>query len=82
MERTIASITGNADDETKRAFLVIGDTFARRPSGKPSFGESILHRLRVVHASVDPKLEEPLKKEGKIVVEVEMADDMLNGGMI
>ncbi|KAJ7442133.1 HotDog domain-containing protein [Mycena galericulata] len=74
-------IAGNADDSVKKTLSDIPAYFGvRRSNPKPSFGDSIIQRLVVTHASLEPKADEPLKKEGRVVCELEVTDDMLNGG--
>ncbi|KAJ7631962.1 HotDog domain-containing protein [Mycena polygramma] len=47
---------------------------------KPGFGDSIIRNLVVTHASVEKKAEEPLKEQGRVVCELVVTEDMLNGG--
>ncbi|KAJ7482300.1 HotDog domain-containing protein [Mycena galericulata] len=77
----MAAIAGNADEEVKKALSDIPNFFGkRRRSHKPPFGDSIIQRLVVTHASLEAKADEPLKKEGRVVCELEVTEDMLNGG--
>ncbi|KAJ7442131.1 HotDog domain-containing protein [Mycena galericulata] len=74
-------IAGNVDDGVKKLLSDIPALVgARKNNSKPAFGDSILQRLVVTHASLEPKAEEPLKKEGRIVCELDVTEDMLNGG--
>lgn len=63
-------IAGNAQDEVKEMLSSIPTLFATRRSNKPTFGDSIVERLVVTHASLDAKADEPLKKEGRVVCEL------------
>ncbi|KAJ7223056.1 HotDog domain-containing protein [Mycena pura] len=74
-------ITGNVDDHTKQAFSDLPALFgSRRKGGRVNFGDDIFARIVVTHASVDNKAEEPLKQEGRVVCEIVVTEDMLNGG--
>ncbi|KAF7297176.1 4HBT domain-containing protein [Mycena indigotica] len=72
------TIAGNADDSLKEMFSDLKKLLGTS-SDTPAFGDEIVSRMKVTHASIDQKLEEPNKTEGKIVVELEVAEDMLNG---
>ncbi|KAJ7777596.1 HotDog domain-containing protein [Mycena maculata] len=73
--------TGNSDEKVKEMLSDLTTVFAlRRPNHKPTFGDSIIERMVVTHASVDSKAEEPLKKEGRVVCELIVTEDMLNVG--
>ncbi|KAF7368631.1 4HBT domain-containing protein [Mycena venus] len=71
------AISGNLNPETLKYFSDIPHFFGVNRKG---FGDSIIRRLVVTHASVDQKAEEPLKQEGRIVCELIVTEDMLNGG--
>ncbi|KAJ7777597.1 HotDog domain-containing protein [Mycena maculata] len=74
-------VTGNADEKVKEMLSDPTTVFGLRgPNHKPTFGNSILERIIVTHASVDSKAEEPLKKEGRVICELIVTEDMLNGG--
>ncbi|KAF9058184.1 HotDog domain-containing protein [Panaeolus papilionaceus] len=80
----ISHIAGNAPDNVKR---LVGDpkTFftSQTPggsSGHPIFGEAIQRRLSAIEMSINKKAEEPKKTEARYVMEIEVAEDMLNGG--
>lgn len=74
----ISGISGNASDEVKQtlsdahAFFnnrtLIGDVKG------PIFGEAITRRVVVTEVSVDKKVEEPLKMEGRVVCEITVED--------
>ncbi|KAJ6542644.1 HotDog domain-containing protein [Mycena capillaripes] len=69
------------DPEILELFSDIPTLFGENPNvTKPGFGDSILRRLVVTHASIDKKAEEPLKEQAKLVCELFVNDDMLNGG--
>ncbi|KAJ7793261.1 hypothetical protein B0H14DRAFT_2623086 [Mycena olivaceomarginata] len=71
-------ITGNADETFKQSMLDLPNFIDR--TGRSRFGDSIIQGLVVTHASVDNKAEEPLKTEGKVICELVVTEDMLNGG--
>lgn len=78
LKQDVSHITGNVSDEVKQAYGNPADVFLRRGS-KPSFGESILKRMVVTEISVEKKVEEPQKLEGRFVCELTIEDDMVNG---
>ncbi|KAF8209971.1 hypothetical protein K438DRAFT_1753579 [Mycena galopus ATCC 62051] len=70
-------ITGNADESFKQSILNLpnfNDGTDRSP-----FGDSIIQGLVVAYASVEKRADEPLKTEGKILCELMVTEDMLNG---
>ncbi|KAJ7266432.1 HotDog domain-containing protein [Mycena haematopus] len=76
-------ISGNLDPVTVESLSDIPSYFGlhrRGDEGKPGFGDPIIARLVVTHASVENKAEEPLKQEGRLVCELTVTEDMLNGG--
>lgn len=75
----ISKISGNASPEIKR---VVGNpVFLRRPpSPVPAFGEIISQRIQITEISIDKKQEEPRKIEARVVCELTVEDDMVNGG--
>ncbi|KAJ7279028.1 hypothetical protein C8J57DRAFT_1305321 [Mycena rebaudengoi] len=74
-------ISGNASPQIKEFFSELSNVFgSRRVNDKPAFGNDIATRLSVTHASIDKKADEPLKEEGKVVCELIVTEDMLNGG--
>jgi len=79
----IAHITGNASDEIKRT---AGNpsyffTYLRPDKVKsPIFGSSIQKRLKVTEISINKKQEEESKLEARIVLEIDVTEEMLNGG--
>jgi len=79
----ISQITGNASDDIKRTIGNPGGFFQRfgdvRDPGSPMFGGSILKRLKTVEVSLNRKAEEEKKMEARVVVELEVTEDMLNG---
>ncbi|KAJ7619444.1 HotDog domain-containing protein [Roridomyces roridus] len=77
----MTGITGNAPDEVKEVLSNIPNLFgAQQANVAGGFGDSIVQRLQVTHASLEAKADEPMKKEGKVVCELEVRQDMLNGG--
>lgn len=73
LKQDVSHITGNVSDEVKQAYGNPADVFLRRGS-KPSFGESILKRMVVTEISVEKKVEEPQKLEGRFVCELTIED--------
>jgi len=80
----VSRIAGNTPDHVK---ALIGNTsfflaYARTLDGVkgPIFGESITKRVVVTEVSVEKKAEEPMKLEGRVVCELTVEDDMVNGG--
>ncbi|KAJ7916949.1 HotDog domain-containing protein [Mycena leptocephala] len=71
-------ITGNADESFKQSMLDF-QTFIDG-TGRSRFGDSIIRGLVVTHASVEKNADEPLKTEGKVICELMVTEDMLNGG--
>jgi acyl-coenzyme A thioesterase 13 len=79
----IAHITGNASDEIKRTAGNPAYFFTYLRSHKvksPIFGSSILNRLKVTEISINKKQEEESKLEARIVLEIDVTEEMLNGG--
>ncbi|KAJ7468596.1 HotDog domain-containing protein [Mycena latifolia] len=74
------AISGNVDDSMKEVLSDLSKVFGKRRFSKPAFGDSIIARMTVTHASVDNKVDEPRKKEGRVVCELVVTEDMLNGG--
>ncbi|KAF8871375.1 HotDog domain-containing protein [Gymnopilus junonius] len=74
----ISRIAGNASDDIKR-FLGIILTSPRKERS-PAFAESIQRRLKVTEVSINKKAEEERKTEARVVLELEVSEDMLNGG--
>ncbi|KAF8210003.1 HotDog domain-containing protein, partial [Mycena galopus ATCC 62051] len=71
-------ITGNADESFKQSMLNLPNFIDG--TGRSPFGDSIIQGLVVTHASVEKKADEPLKTEGKVICELVVTKDMLNGG--
>jgi len=78
-EIDISMITGNASDDIKR---VVGHPWGLLSGygNSPTFGESIQKRLKVTEVSIDKKSEEERKLEARLVIELDVVEDMLNGG--
>ncbi|KAF7378161.1 4HBT domain-containing protein [Mycena sanguinolenta] len=75
------AISGNLDTDILEVFQDIPHYFGmnrRADEGSPAFGDSIIARLVVTHASVE-KAEDHLDREGKLVCELTVTEDMLNG---
>ncbi|KAJ7938174.1 HotDog domain-containing protein [Mycena leptocephala] len=73
-------VSGNVDPQTLELFSNLPILFGLNNNKKPGFADSIIQRLVITHVSVEKKAEEPLKQEGKVVCELIVTDDMLNGG--
>jgi len=77
-EFDISQVAGNAPDNIKvRLGSVTG--FLGGPESNNSFGNSIQLRLKVIELSIISKTEEPTKLEGRAVLEIDVAEDMING---
>ncbi|KAJ6542645.1 HotDog domain-containing protein [Mycena capillaripes] len=73
-------ISGNVEPELLEAFADLPTMFGLNRKEKPGFGDSILRALVVTEASIQKKAEEPLKQEGRVVCEIVVTEEMLNGG--
>ncbi|KAG6902210.1 hypothetical protein C0995_003042 [Termitomyces sp. Mi166 len=81
--RDISKIAGNVSDHVKTVLSNTSRYYLPAPGVKvtgPIFGASISKRLEVTEASVLQKAEEPSKTEGRVVCELTVEEDMLNGG--
>ncbi|KAF5333610.1 hypothetical protein D9611_002768 [Ephemerocybe angulata] len=81
----ISHIAGNASPSTKRVLGNVPLFFRNRYPATvkgPIFAESIFPRIKVVEITTDENREPEVvgKKVGRVVVEVVVDDDMLNGG--
>ncbi|KAJ7041119.1 hypothetical protein C8F04DRAFT_1031509, partial [Mycena alexandri] len=72
--------SGNIAPGMKEALSNLPNLFGMRSIAHPGFGDSIISGLVVTEASVQPKAEEPLEEEGRVVCEITVTEDMLNGG--
>ncbi|KAF7326890.1 hypothetical protein MVEN_02582900 [Mycena venus] len=73
----------NIGDDFKKSLSDLSHLYGAQinsKDGKSGFGDSVDDRLVVTHASIQNKGEEPLKKEARVVCEIVVAEDMLNGG--
>lgn len=68
----ISHIKGNAPDDVKRLLASSYKIFKGKEDMGNLFGEEIHKRMVVTEVSVVPKAEEPKKKEGRVVVEMEV----------
>jgi len=80
-DQDISHISGNVPDEVKRFVGIPAIVFKSRVPevSKPIFGESVTNRLLITEISVVPKAEEPKRLEGRVVCEITVEEDMLNG---
>lgn len=71
-----AYIVGNVPQDVKLLLSEPLKIFSMRgPHVKsPLFGDSIVSRMVVTEASINPKNEEPLKKEGRVVCEIRVEE--------
>ncbi|KAF8885788.1 hypothetical protein BD779DRAFT_658574 [Infundibulicybe gibba] len=79
MEDT-STIPGNAPPHIKEIFADLSAFFRYDDKGKGSFGDSIARGLRTTEVSIIKKAEEPMKDEARVVCEITVQEDMLNGG--
>ncbi|RDB19982.1 Acyl-coenzyme A thioesterase 13 [Hypsizygus marmoreus] len=83
-DEAVARIAGNASEDVKRALAHPGAFFVNRAMLEgvkgPIFGETITNRMVVTEVSVEQKKEEPSRLEGKVVCELTVEEDMINGG--
>ena len=70
----ISHVAGNAPEEVKRTLVAVNTLFKQIQTKGPIFGEEIQKRMVVTEISIVPKAEEPKKKEGKVVVEMDVAE--------
>ncbi|RDB19954.1 Acyl-coenzyme A thioesterase 13 [Hypsizygus marmoreus] len=75
-DKVISQISGNASPEIKQLPLRWLAVFHGR---KGSFANSISSRVKVVEVSVIRNPEDPRKTEGRVVCEIDVTEDMLNG---
>jgi len=81
----ISQITGNASDDIKRTIGNPRGFFKSLRVKDPRssdllFGGSVLKRMKIVEITLNRKAEEEKKMEAKVVVELDVTEDMLNGG--
>lgn len=75
-------IKGNASDGAKELLSNPAAFFQGRQELRtlPVFGDDINRRVVVTEANIVPKREDERKKEAIVVVELEVTEDMTNGG--
>ena len=80
--KDISHVQGNASDETKRIICELPRTFSPKDAeGRlTGFAASVIERMKVTEVSVVAKNEDPRKKDGYVVVELDALEDTLNGG--
>ncbi|KAG7090629.1 hypothetical protein E1B28_009731 [Marasmius oreades] len=75
----ISHVSGNAPDEIKRIIVTVFPTIdSRHAKGRRGYSEEIAKRMVVTEVSILCHPEE-LKKIGRVVCELEVHDDMING---
>jgi len=74
----LSHISGNATDDIKRILGNPGRFYRQlQPENTPPmFGDSILTRMVVTEISINNKAEEPKKVEGRVVLELDVAEGM------
>lgn len=70
-EKGMEHIAGTASQELKERVARTYDTLIVRRSG---FGETILKRMRIAEVSLNFKVDEPSKKEARVVCELDVAE--------
>ncbi|KAF8958497.1 hypothetical protein BDZ97DRAFT_1841709 [Flammula alnicola] len=75
-EDVIAGITGNASPEIKEIPLKWLSVFRNKGKG---FAGDIAGRVRVTDVSIVASVDDPLKMEGKVTMEITVTPDMCNG---
>ncbi|TDL18590.1 hypothetical protein BD410DRAFT_793126 [Rickenella mellea] len=73
----VSHIAGNASDDLKGHVLAMQRLFM---GDGTAFGDSIGRRVKVAEVSVRKKADEPEKLEGRVVCEIIVTKDMVNGG--
>ncbi|KAF8165770.1 HotDog domain-containing protein [Crassisporium funariophilum] len=80
----ISQVAGNAPDNIKRMLgrpQTFFSSFVKAGHKRPNvFGRSIEERMVVKELSILNKEDEPEKLEGRAVLEVDVTEDMVNGG--
>jgi acyl-coenzyme A thioesterase 13 len=75
----ISHISGNASDDIKRILSNPGRFYRRLQlleNTPPMFGDSIQTHMVVTEISINNKAEEPKKVEGRVVLELDVAEGM------
>ncbi|KAI0784893.1 HotDog domain-containing protein [Abortiporus biennis] len=72
---SVRNAPGNVSQETKDRLADIFDGFVTNEA----FALAVSQRLEVTEMSITPKVEEPRKVEAKVVIEVDVTSDMING---
>ncbi|EPQ58891.1 hypothetical protein GLOTRDRAFT_54445 [Gloeophyllum trabeum ATCC 11539] len=74
-----SKIPGNVSPEVKQAAASWLNLFFSRNADTPAFADSVGKRLKLTEVSINPKADEPGKTECKVVCEITVSSDMLNG---
>ncbi|KAJ3479574.1 hypothetical protein NLI96_g8962 [Meripilus lineatus] len=72
---SIARSEGNASQEVKEKLATIWSQFVEGPA----FANTVARRVEVTEMSITPKAEEPKKVEARVVLELDVTGDMING---
>ena len=80
----ISHISGNASDDIKRILGNPGRFYghSQTENTPPMFGDSILTRMAVTEISINNKAEEPRKVEGRVVLELDVAEGMYGAPLL
>ncbi|KAG2013046.1 hypothetical protein CC2G_009984 [Coprinopsis cinerea AmutBmut pab1-1] len=80
----VSKVAGNASVEIKERIGNIKEFFSKfvpeQYRDTPFFGRAIQDRFEITEVSVLRKPDEPSKLEGRVVVELDVEEDMINGG--
>ncbi|TFK46948.1 hypothetical protein OE88DRAFT_1714733 [Heliocybe sulcata] len=77
-----SQVPGNASPDVKRSVARLLDAFllTRSKGEEAGFADAIGKRLKLTEVSIEPKRDEEGKTECRVVCEIDVASDMLNGG--
>ncbi|KAJ8087159.1 hypothetical protein PM082_005987 [Marasmius tenuissimus] len=76
---SIAQVSGNASDHTKAYIAGILSYFSSTSERRRSFADYILPRMTINEISILSNLEEPTRKEARVVCTLMVESDMING---
>lgn len=73
----LSSIKGNASDDIKKHLAAVLNLFMGRGTG---FADSVGSKIQLTEVWIQQKTDEPERQEAKVVCEITVDEDMLNGG--
>ncbi|TDL13814.1 hypothetical protein BD410DRAFT_780579 [Rickenella mellea] len=73
----VASIGGNVPDDMKEHVASMFHIFMGRGA---AFADSVGERVKITSIDIIPKVDEPEKLESRVVCEIDVSEDMVNGG--